>query len=262
MKQVWVVMIVFFVSGWLTPHDPQQQYRENASMGPRCGEPCFLLGTDSVGRDVLSRTLRGGQLSLIAGLGAASLAILAGGLLGGISGLRMGWIDEALSRPMEVVAAMPWLYVLLAARAAMPFRMEPELILIAMMGLLGVAGISGPFRLARNAARSAMESDSVRAAFGLGLSRSEVLRSHLIPATLPSLREQWLVLVPQFVIAEVSLSFLGLGVSEPAVSWGTMLSALREYPVLAGQWWMFAPAVALAAFTLLLRYGSKSGEKQ
>ena len=262
MKQVWVVLILFFVAGWLTPHDPQQQYREHASIGPMCGNPCFLLGTDSVGRDVLSRTLRGGQLSLLAGLGAASLAILAGGLLGGLSGLRMGWIDEALSRPMEVIAAMPWLYVLLAARAALPFRMAPELILIAMMALLGVAGMSGPFRLARNAARSAMESDWVRAAFGLGLSRSEVFRNHVIPATLPSLKQQWFVLVPQFVIAEVSLSFLGLGVSEPAVSWGTMLSGLREYPVLAGQWWMFAPAVALAGFTVLLRQGSQSGEKQ
>lgn len=243
---------VLALAPWISPHDPAEQYREYASLAPSCGTPCFLLGTDDLGRDVLSRVLHGGRLSLFAGVMAASLAVLLGGLLGALAGTASRWIDGAMSRCMDVLLALPWIYLLIGVRAALPLSLPPGETFLLTMALLGLLGIGAPFRQARQAVRAARASEPVRAARGLGAGSAYLLSRHLLPAALPGLGALWLMLVPTFVLAEVALSFLGLGIGEPAVSWGTVLAQLRQYPVLVSQWWMFAPILALVTFLALL----------
>lgn len=245
-------LLFFLLADWLSPHDPRFQYRNHAALAPHCGKPCFLLGTDELGRDVLSRLLHGGRLSLLAGFGAALLASTLGGFLGVAAGYFGGWIDAILSRPVDLLLALPWLYLLLAARAALPLSLPAELALVLLLSLLALAGAAAPFRLSRQVIRAARNSDAVHAALGLGASHWYLLRAHLWPAARPALMAQWLTLFPAFVLAEVSLSFLGLGVGDPAVSWGTILASLRQYSVLTTQWWMFSPAIALALFLAIL----------
>jgi peptide/nickel transport system permease protein len=252
-----ILVALVLAAAWFSPHDPLQQFREYASIAPQCGDPCFLLGSDGFGRDVLSRTLYGGRISMLVGLGAASIALLIGGSLGSLAGARRGWFDEVLSRFMDILIALPWLYLLLAARAALPLHIQSTDLLLLMMFLLGTAGSGSAFRLARQIVRATLEGDAVKAAFGLGCTRTEVWREHLVPSATPALLSLWQAQVPQFVVAEVALSFLGLGITEPTVSWGTSLASLREYPVLTGQWWMFTPALALAIVSFSLGYNSK-----
>ena len=242
-------VLPFLLAGWVSPHDPLEQHREYAAVGPRCGEPCFLLGTDGFGRDVLSRVLHGGRVSLLAGMGAAAIALAVGGLLGTVAGSLRGWADAMVSRPVELLFTLPWLYVLLAARAALPLTMEAERVLYVTMGIVGLAGAGAPFRMARQSVIAARDGEAVRAAAGLGAGRWHIFRRHLLPAAYGPLAALGVVLAPQFTLAEVSLSFLGLGAGEPAVSWGSMLAELREYPALTRQWWLWAPAAALTVVT-------------
>ena len=245
-------LLPFLGAPWISPHDPLTQYRDHAGSPPGCGDPCFLLGSDEFGRDVLSRLLHGGRLSLIAGLTASLVALTLGGLLGGLAGYFGNWLDSLLSPPMDLLFALPWLYLLLAARAALPLSLPSATALLVLMSLIGLAGAAAPFRLCRHVVRSARQSGPVSAAAGLGASDWYLLRAHLWPAALPALGTQALSLFPAFVLAEVSLSFLGLGAGDPAVSWGSILASLRQYPVLTSQWWMFSPALALALLLALL----------
>jgi peptide/nickel transport system permease protein len=254
-----LILILLFAAPWLSPHDPLYQDRQHASVSPQCGQPCFLLGTDAFGRDVLSRTLHGARLSLLAGLAATVLALGLGAFCGTLAGTLGGVADELLSRPFDLLMAMPWFYLLLALRAAWPLAESPDLALLQIFSLLGLAGSGAPFRLARNEVRAALQSPAVQASFGLGANSWHVFRFHLLPATIPALAAQAFVLLPQFVAAEVSLVFLGLGVGEPSVTWGAQLAALRDYSVLVQQWWMFAPVVLLAVVTLVLRHPPQIG---
>lgn len=245
-------LLPFLLAGWLSPHDPSRQFRDHAGMAPGCSEPCFLLGTDDLGRDVLSRTLHGGRLTLFSAAGASIVAVLAGGLLGGAAGYFGGWIDALLTKPVDLLATLPWLYLLLAIRGVLPLSLPGEWAVPLVMGVLGIAGTGVPFRQARLQVLAAGRSDPVAAAEGLGARPWYLLRAHLIPAAAPALRATWASLFPAFVIAEVSLSFFGLGAGEPAVSWGSVLAELRRYPVLVSEWWLFAPAAALAGLLALL----------
>jgi len=119
------------------------------------------------------------------------------------------------------------------------------LIVVVTIGLLGWAR---PARLVRGVALSAKERDFVRAARGFGASNSYILRRHILPQTKSVILTQAAILIPQYILAEVTLSFLGLGIPEPAPSWGNLLSSLQQYSVLSSYWWMYLPAVAMVPF--------------
>ena len=204
-----------------------------------------LLGTDAYGRDQLSRFLYGGQISLLAGLLAAALSVSLGALVGAVSGFYGGWIDETLMRGGELFLALPWLYLLFAVRAALPLHIggwQVFLLLVAVMGLIGWAR---PARLIRGVVLSVKERSFVHAARGFGASDFYLMRRHVLPQTYGIVLTQMALLIPQYVLAEVTLTFLGLGVSEPMPSWGALLSALQQYYVLSSYWWMFLPALLL-----------------
>jgi peptide/nickel transport system permease protein len=205
----------------------------------------FLMGTDGYGRDQFSRFLYGGQISLLAGLLAAAFSVSLGVLIGTLAGFYGGWIDELLMRGSEMFLALPWLYLLLAVRAALPLQVAEWQVFLLLVGVMGLIGWARPARLIRGVVLSAKERKFVVAAKGFGASDVHVLFKHVLPQTYGVVLTQITLLIPQYVLAEVTLSFLGLGVGEPMASWGTLLSSLQQYYILSSYWWMFLPALLL-----------------
>jgi len=204
-----------------------------------------LLGTDGLGRDQFSRFLYGGQISLLAGLIAAALSVMVGLLVGAIAGFYGGWIDDAFMRCGEIFLALPWLYLLFAVRAAMPLHISQSQVFLLLVSVMGLIGWARPARLVRGIVLSAKERYFVLAARGFGASDAYLLRRHVLPQASGVALTQITLLIPQYVLAEVTLTFLGLGVSEPMPSWGSLLSSLQQYYVLSTYWWMFLPAILL-----------------
>ena len=136
------------------------------------------------------------------------------------------------------------------ARAFLPLAVPPLTAFLLVVMVIGAVGWARPARMVRGIVLSAKERDFVRAARGFGASGGYLLRRHILPETMSVVLTQAAILVPQFVLAEMTLSFVGLGVPEPVPSWGNMLASLQHYNVLVSYWWMFAPALALVVFSL------------
>lgn len=204
----------------------------------------FLMGTDGFGRDQFSRLLYGGQVSLFAGLVAASFSALVGLLLGSVAGMYGGRVDDVAMRLAEIFITVPWFYFLIAVRAFLPLQISPVAAFLLVIAVIGIVGWGRPARLVRGVVLSARERNFVLAARGFGASNGYLLRRHLMPLTFRVVLTQMAVLIPQFVLAEVILSFLGLGVGEPFPSWGNMLAHAQQYNVLVSYWWMLLPGLA------------------
>jgi peptide/nickel transport system permease protein len=212
--------------------------------------PAYLLGTDAYGRDLLSRVLFGGQVSLLAGLIGAGLTLSLGLCIGAAAGYWGGWRDEVLMRMAELFLALPWIYLLFAMRAFLPLTVPPVKAFLLVVVVIGAVGWARPARMVRGIVLSAKERNFVRAARGFGATGGYLLRRHILPQTGSVLLTQAAILVPQFVLAEMTLSFLGLGVPEPVPSWGNLLASLQHYNVLVSYWWMYLPALAMVPFFL------------
>jgi peptide/nickel transport system permease protein len=212
----------------------------------------FLLGSDGYGRDVFSRLLYGGQVSLATGILAATLSLLLGLGIGTAAGFFGGWLDALLMRGGELVMALPWLYLLLAVRALLPLHISTVAAFLLLIAIIGGVGWVRPSRLVRGVVLAARESGFVEAARGFGAGDGYLIRRHILPEALPVVWTQASVLIPQYILAEVALSFLGLGVGEPVPSWGNMLAEARQYHALLNYPWLLAPG--LAAVPILLGY--------
>jgi peptide/nickel transport system permease protein len=227
----------------------------------------YLFGSDAYGRDQLSRILYGGQISLLAGLLGAGLTLFFGVLIGAIAGFYGGWRDGLLMRVAELFVALPWLYLLFALRAFLPLSVSPLQAFFLIVVVVGAVSWARPARLVRGVVLSARERDYARAARGFGATDGYLLRRHILPETSSVILTQAAILVPQFVLAEMTLSFLGLGVPDPVPSWGSLLSSLQQYSVLVSYWWMYLPALAIVPFFLgylglasALQQGAGTGE--
>ena len=220
-------------------------------LGTDSPTPLFILGSDQYGRDLFARLLYGGQISLFAGLLGAALSLGTAILLGGLAGFYGGWLDEVIMRAAELFLALPWLYLLFAVRMSLPLQMGPTQAFLLIVTVVGVVGWARPARLIRGVVLSARARDYVLAARSAGASDPYLLRRHVLPQVAGIALTQAALLVPQYVLAEVTLSFFGLGVGEPVPSWGNMLSGLNRYHVLASYWWMFLPGIALIPVFLL-----------
>jgi peptide/nickel transport system permease protein len=210
----------------------------------------FLAGTDNYGRDQFSRILFGGQISLAAGLLATAISLFLGLVIGCVSGFYGKWIDESAMRVAELFLVLPWLYLLLAARSFLPLHVTPAQTFLLLVAVIGTIGWARPARLIRGVVLGVRSRKYVLASRGFGASDFYLLRRHVLPHTYGILLTQVALLVPQYVIAEVTLSFFGLGLSEPMPSWGNLLASLQQYNVLVSYWWMFAPAIALVLVTV------------
>jgi peptide/nickel transport system permease protein len=205
----------------------------------------FLMGTDGYGRDLFSRFLHGGQISLAAGLLATLLSLGIGMLLGTVSGFYGGWLDAVVMRFGELFIALPWLYLLFALRAFLPLNINPSQAFLLLIAVIGSVGWARPARLIRGVVLSGKERHYVLAARIFGGSDLYLMRRHILPQTYSIILTQAVLLIPQYILAEVTLSFLGLGVGEPEPSWGNMLASLQQYHVLVSYWWMLLPGIAL-----------------
>jgi peptide/nickel transport system permease protein len=241
----------------IDPNDPGRTWPVRfCASGRLFGVPqpgvIFLLGSDAYGRDVLSRLLYGAQVSLFTGLLAAFLALGLGLLVGMLAGYFGGWPDQVLMRTGELVLALPWLYLLLAIRAFLPLHVSTLQTSFLLIAVIGSVGWVRPARLVRGVVLSGKERDFVAAARGFGASDVYLIRRHILPQTWGIILTQATVLIPQFILAEVSLSFLGLGVGEPVPSWGNMLAEGMQYHAMVSHPWLLLPG--LATIPVLLGY--------
>jgi peptide/nickel transport system permease protein len=212
----------------------------------------FLWGSDGFGRDVFSRVLYGGQVSLLTGLVAAFLSLSLGLLFGTLAGFHGGWVDGLLMRGGELFLALPWLYLLLGVRAFLPLHISPAQAFFLLVAIIGTVGWVRPARMVRGVVLSARERGFVLAARGFGATPRYLMRRHILPLTWSVVLTQATVLIPRYILAEVTLSFLGLGVGEPVPSWGNMLAEARQFHALVAHPWMLAPGLAI--IPLLLGY--------
>jgi peptide/nickel transport system permease protein len=213
--------------------------------GTESPTPFFLFGSDDFGRDVFSRLLFAGQISLFAGLLGAALSLTLGTAIGGVAGFYGGWVDEITMRTAELFLALPWLYLLFAMRMALPLDLAPAQAFLLVLALVAVVGWARPARLIRGVVLSARARDYVVAARCLGASDLYLLRRHVLPQIVTIVLTQAALIAPQYILAEVTLSFFGLGVEEPVPSWGNMLASLQRYHVVASYWWMFLPGIVM-----------------
>ncbi|SRR5579859_4936927 len=204
----------------------------------------YLLGADGFGRDQFSRLLYGGRVSLFAGFLAAALSVLLGLGLGAAAGFYGGRIDDVIMRVADVFIVVPWFYLLLAIRAVLPLQIEPPVAFLLVVATIGTIGWGRPARLVRGVVLSGRERNFVLAARGFGASNFYLLRRHILPSTWGVVLTQMAVLIPQFILAEVILSFFGLGIGEPVPSWGNMLAYAQQYHILVSYWWMLLPGLA------------------
>jgi peptide/nickel transport system permease protein len=246
--------LAVLAAGWIAPYHYEEQHRDYVYQPPmtRAGEHLFILGTDGYGRDVFSRVLYGGQVSLLTGLLAAALSLGIGWLLGMTAGFFGGWVDQVIMRASEFFMALPWLYLLLAIRAFLPLKITSFAAFLLLIGIIGGVGWVRPARLVRGIVLSARERGFVLAARGFGAGPVYLIRRHILPLTSGVILTQATVLIPHYILAEVTLSFLGLGVGEPAPSWGNMLAEARQYHALVSHPWLLAPG--LAAIPVLIVY--------
>ncbi len=212
--------------------------------------PLLLLGADGFGRDVFSRLLFGARLSLGLSIVAAAGALLVGATIGGIAGYAGRAIDDVLMRAADFVVVLPATYVALALRSVMPLVLSP----VAIFGLLSAifALLGAPFvaRGVRAIIRSERHLDYAVAAMALGASHARILGRHLLPATRGFVIVQLTVLVPAFIVAEATLSYVGLGFPDPVASWGTMLNDAANVRAMADFPWLLSPAIVIFAVVL------------
>ncbi|MFL0167302.1 oligopeptide ABC transporter permease [Candidatus Clostridium helianthi] len=204
-----------------------------------------LFGTDELGRDVFTRLLYGGRISLGIAVSATVLQLLIGVTLGCISGFYGGWIDNAIMRIVDTIMCFPF-FVIAITVAALAGPSVWNVILI--IGLLQWTGVS---RIVRAEILSIKQSEFIEAARAMGLNSFEIIINHLLPNTLSPVIVNATLAVAQGILMEAGLSFLGLGVKQPEPSWGNILSAAQSMRVLQYEWWLWIPAGVLVFLSVL-----------
>ncbi len=245
-----IILLAAIVGPYISPFDGAEQERMNTLAAPSAHH---WLGTDNFGRDLLTRVLAATRISLLASCLATILTLGIGVGLGAYAGFHGGWRDIAVKHASELFLSLPWFYLLLGIRSLLPLTLAPSAAVLAIGVVGGATAWPRTCRLVRGVVLSEKERDYVAAARAFGASDLHLLRFHLLPAVRGVVAVQAALLIPQFVLAEASLSFLGLGVGEPTASLGNMLVALREPSLVAACPWMLAPALVLILFSAACR---------
>jgi len=224
----------------LAPHDPLHQSLDKDLLGYSSDHP---LGTDKLGRDILSRTIYGGRISLLTGVATVLISLAIGVAAGSLSGYLGGWLDLLLMRLVDILMAFPGILLAIALTAVLGPGLNHVILALCLIGWTGYA------RLVRGEILSLREREFVQAARGLGAAPRRIIFLHLIPNLLPPLLIQATFGLAAAIVAEGSLSFLGLGVEPPTPSWGSMLNDGRQFLLVAPHLTTY-PGLALM-FTVL-----------
>ena len=222
---------------------------------PAEGGELFLLGSDRLGRDILSRIIYGARLSMTIGLIGVAVSFAIGLLLGGLAGYFGGFVDAAVSRAIEITRSLPELPMWLALSAAVPVSWGPITVFFMISIILGLLDWPGLARAVRSKFLALRREEYVQAAELMGASPGRVIRSHMVPNFMSHLIASATLSIPAMILGETALSFLGLGLRPPAVSWGMMLNdalnltAVEIYPWLL--WPMLPVIVAVLAFNFV-----------
>jgi peptide/nickel transport system permease protein len=226
----------------LAPYDPLRQSLDHDLIAHSVDHP---LGTDKLGRDILSRTMYGGRISLVVGISTVALSLAIGLLLGSVSGYFGGWIDHALMRLVDILMAFPGILLAIAFTAVLGPGLDHVILALCLIGWTGYA------RLVRGEILSLREREFIQAARALGCRPKRIILRHLLPNLLPPVMIQATFGLAAAIVAEGSLSFLGLGVEPPTPSWGAMLNDGRQFLLVAPHLTTY-PGLALMLTVLAL----------
>jgi len=222
-----LVFILSIFASWVAPYDPSAIDIKNILVGPSLAHP---LGTDDLGRDVLSRMLWGGRVSLKVGFVAVGIATIIGLVLGSLAGYYGGWVDSTIMRSVDIMLSIPTIFLVLAVIAIL----EPNIINI--MIVIGLTSWMEPARLIRAEFMSLKEREFVTAAHAIGATDSRIMIKHILPNGLSPILVSATMGIGGAILIESALSFLGLGVQPPTPSWGSLLSAGKDNIEIA--WWL------------------------
>ncbi len=227
---------------------------ERHLLGVEDGGTMFLLGTDRLGRDMLSRIIHGGRISLTVGLIGIAVSFVLALIFGGLSGYYGGTIDILIQRLIEVIRAFPELPLWMALSAALPPRWDPILVYVGITVILGVLEWTGLARSVRGKLLAVREEDFATAAVLMGGSPPYVIRRHLLPAFTSHLIVSATLSIPNMILGETALSFLGLGLRPPITSWGVLLSEAQNMNAVALYPWLLTPVVMVVLTVLAFNF--------
>lgn len=242
-----LMAVLLVLAPTFSGNDPQKQNRELLLSAPGADH---WFGTDEYGRDQLARFLSGGRWSVGVGVAAVTMCLALAWTLGASAALLPGF-GALILWIADLFLCLPWLYLLIAARAALPLDLPPRLTFSIMLLLLACTGWARPARLVRGKVLEIRQRGYVEAALGFGHSMPAVFLRHILPSTWDLLLAQSILLLPRFVLAELTLSFLGAGASEPLASWGALVVPLKQvylFEQMQQHWWRMLPLLAMIPF--------------
>lgn len=212
----------------------------------------FLLGTDRLGRDMLSRVIYGTRISLTIGLIGISISFTLGIVIGGLAGYYGGWIDAITQRVIEIIRSFPELPLWMALSAALPVTWSPLWVYFGITIILGFLDWTGLARAVRSKFLALREEDFATAAVLMGATPRRVIFRHLLPSFMSHLIASATISIPSMILGETALSFLGLGLRSPITSWGVLLNEAQNINVVALYPWLMLPVVPV--FTVVLAF--------
>jgi peptide/nickel transport system permease protein len=214
----------------------------------------FLMGTDRLGRDVFSRIIHGARVSLTIGLLGILISFVLGITIGGLAGYYGGWVDLIVQRIIEVMQSLPTIPLWLALAAIMPVTWSPILVYFGITVILGLLEWTSMARAVRSKLLSLREEDYVLAARLMGANPARIIGRHLVPGFLSHLIASATITIPTMILGETALSFLGLGLRSPVVSWGVLLNEAQNINVVALYPWLMWPVVPVILVILAFNF--------
>jgi peptide/nickel transport system permease protein len=214
----------------------------------------FLFGTDQLGRDVFSRLVLATRTSLTIGLVSVAISLLLGVLLGGVSGQYGGWVDTVIQRVIEILRSIPTIPLWMGLAAAVPATWSPQQVYFAITIIISLIGWTELARVVRGRFLALREEDFITAAELAGASRLRIIFKHMVPSFLSHIIAATSLALPAMIISETTLSFLGLGLRPPAISWGVMLQDAQNLETLGLAPWLLIAAVPVIIVILAFNF--------